>query len=113
MSLSEDARELSEASIIEVSDHSTCCPFCGGFVIGYGWDSKPSTTVECQGYDHYHNCPWLSLPRIVAALEAAERVVTGWRVFNTTDPDGALIEIPHPLYDALVAALRTTPSGEG
>ena len=77
-SLVEDAREILAADLIQVSDHATCCPFCSGFVSGYGWDSRPDTTVAYQGYDHYDTCPWLALPRIVAALEAAERLRRGY-----------------------------------
>lgn len=31
--------------------------------------------VYCDMSDHSPDCPWLALPRIVAALEAAERLL--------------------------------------
>lgn len=31
---------------------------------------------ECEGWDqHLNDCPWLAMPRIVAALEAAQRLL--------------------------------------
>ena len=103
MSLVEAAKEIASNDLVELSDYATTCYFCGGFVIGYGWDSRPADTVAYQGYDHYADCPWLSLPRIVAALEAAERLVDNWG-------DGSevyTVYTDYPSYRALVSALAT------
>ncbi len=34
---------------------------------------------HCAGYtEHYSDCPWLALPKIVAALETAQDAVDDW-----------------------------------
>ncbi len=58
MSLVDDARRLEEA---EPVNPLTRCYWCEEFTL-----TEP----------HAPDCPWLSLPRILAALEAAERVAT-------------------------------------
>ena len=56
MSLLDDARRLLAL------DSTTGCSACDGW-----------------GATHEPDCSWLALPRIVAALEAAERLVGVWR----------------------------------
>lgn len=67
MSLLDDARRLvsaGEPTYYSESEKRLCCTFCVG-VEGEG-----------QGTDvtHEPDCAWLSMPRIVAALESAERM---------------------------------------
>ena len=57
MSLVDDARKMAKTHPAG-NRENTVCHLCGG-------------RAGCYG-----DCPWLSLPRIVAALEAAERFVT-------------------------------------
>lgn len=66
------ARELgamTEADLREATDYRIDCGFCGGAEIRDG--ERPSVFIR---YDHHPTCPWLAMPRIVAALEAAERL---------------------------------------
>lgn len=75
MSLLDDARWLAEPDLIDRE---------------YG-------CVYCQSFDgHAVHCPTRSRAQIVAALEAAERVV-----------DGDHFDVPKADFDALVAALRS------
>lgn len=89
MSLIEDARRLAAQSVHEpyAGDH---CVFCAG-----------RRNVD----DHLPHCPWLSMPRIVAALEAAQAVVD--RAFFREDGtyEGRRIGYTDAL-EALVSALR-------
>lgn len=42
-------------------------------------DQNGERAVEINApLDHATDCPWLSMPKIVAALEAASRVVSEW-----------------------------------
>lgn len=65
MSLIEDAKRLARSGFTpwEDSCHLTC-EMCGED--GAGEDGP---------FPHSPNCPWLAMPRIVAALEAAEALV--------------------------------------
>ena len=68
MTLLDDARRLAEEGF-EPRDtvHESGCTFCG-----------PSGTYRGDGpWPHLPDCSWLAMPRIVAALEAAERI-TGY-----------------------------------
>jgi hypothetical protein len=70
----EAARRLAECEPYSpplLSADGSICAFCGGdaddgrhWVEGKGWIDGP----------HCDDCPWLALPKIIAALEAAERL---------------------------------------
>lgn len=63
MSLLEDARAISESA--PSSDDQ--CPHCSAYI----------GPVRGGDYgEHSPDCPWLAMPRIVAALEAAEKVAS-------------------------------------
>ena len=85
MSLVEDAKKLAEDGWLYDGD-------CGGCD---GTD---------DGYEHTLDCPWLSLPRIVIALEAAERAAAEKE--QSTHPDALWVAL-----DELVAALAEPPGG--
>ena len=65
MTLIEDARRIAAAGA-PMSAHAWCW-FCHARLVGY------FDFVNEQ--PHRPDCPWLSLPRIVAALEAAQALV--------------------------------------
>lgn len=66
-----------------------------------------ASTSEFFNMPHEPACPWLAMPRIVAALEAAERVVQAHEDPANDLGDGAAW-IPSTLIDAL----GTAPKGE-
>lgn len=78
MTLLADARAIAETPNL---DDQGYCVYCPEIVA-----------------DHSPGCPWLSMPQIVAALEAAERLVEHDPAFVYADD--------RPAYDALKAALR-------
>ncbi len=63
----EAARLLAEEDILQFGDYATFCPACGGL---RAFDAADKHI----GYEH-DGCPWLALPQIVAALEAATNLV--------------------------------------
>jgi len=65
VSLIEDARRISEAEAPLMGD--AWCWFCHARLVGF------ESVVPDQ--PHNQDCPWLSLPRIVRALEAARDVL--------------------------------------
>lgn len=120
MSLLEDARRLAERGFTpwEDSCHWTC-ESCGCHV---ETDEEASTWTG-----HAPDCPWLAMPRIVAALEAAEWVAADGGCFPDEANDGQTFNRctfcywgPSPKYDgghheecpyqALVAALEGAPA---
>ena len=60
MSLLDAARRLAETDPAELVNSHSRCHWCEEF-----------TSTE----QHTPDCPWLAMPQIVAALEAAERVI--------------------------------------
>lgn len=60
MSLLDDARRLAETDPAELVNSHSRCHWCEEF-----------TSTE----QHTLDCPWLAIPKIVAALETAERIV--------------------------------------
>jgi hypothetical protein len=82
MSLVDDAKRLADTNPHEAGWQ---CPFCG----------MPNGRHSGFGDRHHADCPWLAMPRIVAALEAAERVI-----------DGDYFDVPKADFDALATALR-------
>lgn len=72
MSLLDDARRLVESNVAENFDKE--CGFCGMSPSLHdveGWTYR----ADNLGALHYPECPWLAMPRIVAALEAADRLI--------------------------------------
>lgn len=68
------------AFIDEHGDDAVRCSWCDGIVNRCENETEPA---------HYPDCPWLSMPRIVAALEAAERLKDRFRDrFPTEVEDG-------------------------
>jgi len=64
MSLLEDARKLLPIHPLEEEGGARYCRVCGEAIGGYPeWDG------------HAPECPWLSMPKIIGALEAAERLI--------------------------------------
>lgn len=64
----EAAKALAETKIFNSSVRpSPCfaCPFC----------AMPDGTSSGFGEMHHPSCPWLAMPQIVAALEAAQAIV--------------------------------------
>lgn len=100
MSILDDARRL-----MAFADIPTECAFCGG-------------KDDVGNYKHVTDCPWLSLSRIVAVLEAAERVTQDDPFILTWDHDGSYYNCwecdaprgtyhePDCLWQSLVAAMR-------
>lgn len=68
MGLIEDARALAESDPTREDSSSSpgTCRYCGGETVG---------GLLTMRVLHADTCPWLALPRIVAALEAAQQVV--------------------------------------
>lgn len=92
MTLLEDARRLVKAGHRKSEGGHLYCVRCRAHLC-----SVP--TEECEEpdwEDHGPACPWLAMPRIVAALEAAEAVIAAHAY-----PPAAYDE-----WQALVAALR-------
>lgn len=87
MSLLDDAKRLAEQDAF----YSDPCPD--------GCCSSAECVFGCQndGRKHGPDCPWLSLPRIVAALEASER----------------LTELIPPMYAQHVEDVREKVDGSG
>ena len=79
MNVLDAARRIGNMDFKKQPDCSCCCPFCGSFLY-------PSDPAD-QG-PHYSDCPWTMLPQIVAALEAAQAVVS----VGTIGPTGAQSE---------------------
>lgn len=69
MNLLESARRLAEVEPRRFSEmYATwVCLYCGAI--------RESDDPDHPAAEHGTTCAWLSMPRIVAALEAAERVV--------------------------------------
>lgn len=80
MSILDDARRLEQRA--PWPDDQAVCPFC-----------------DCWVGKHADTCPWLVLPRIVAALEAADLVLWG------VDRDSATMHVA-------LADLRKAMQGE-
>lgn len=59
MSILDAARAIRDREPWDVGEPAPACVFCGGFKMDR----------------HRPDCPWLSMSKIVAALEAAERLV--------------------------------------
>lgn len=79
MSVLEDARRLTSTDPAATTDW---CPFC-------------------DGHQHTKVCPWLAMPRIVAALEAADAALDWLNAVNIGDR-----EARRTAADVLMAALR-------
>lgn len=99
MSLLDDVRRLSDASITR---EGTCwCHFCGSMI------EPPESYDPVLPYAEQHasDCPWLAMPRIVAALDAAQSLVDAHYV-----PEAAIWRVaddPRELGDRQHAALET------
>lgn len=77
MSLVDAARKLWEAGA-SMDEH---CHHCDSYITSF-------LPAEHQTGEHSPDCPWLALPQIVAALEAAEKVLTAGEPGGATT-DGA------------------------
>lgn len=68
MGLIEDARALAESDPTRDDSSSSpgTCRYCGGETVG---------RLLTMRVLHADTCPWLALPRIVAALEAAQQML--------------------------------------
>lgn len=89
MSLLDDARRLSENDAYVYSEYGDYCHFCNG----KAWEEPPDGSHHIE---HAPDCPWLAMPKIVAALEAADALI-------------AAMAYPPAAYDewqALVVAIR-------
>lgn len=107
MSLLEDAKRLDDPLLVIRNDEYGC-PFCGAH------------EYTRQEFVHESDCPWLAMPRIVAALEAASKVAASDPCFRDEVPDPGIVSrcvfclwVPsleghHPdcEHQALVAALE-------
>lgn len=93
MTLLEDARHLA-------ADDPECanrlCHHCG----------SPGKPIRGREIQHTPDCPWLSMPKIVAALEAAERLASAWAAINDNPLTRSAYLIASPLYNERVAAER-------
>lgn len=67
MTLIEDAKRLADSDITQ--EGTVWCHFCRGMIEDPGSYDPPLPYSE----QHDADCPWLVMPRIVVALEAAER----------------------------------------
>ena len=88
----DDARAMLQIQPLFEEGDDMACRLCGELISPY---------PDFAG--HESDCPWISLPKIVAALEAAERVIT-WDRSVAPEPSAKLV--PASAYDALVAALK-------
>lgn len=61
-----------------------------------------SVCVICDDNPHVPDCPWNSMPRIVAALEVVENILA--------EEDGEWC--PHPCADRIMRALTIAMKGE-
>lgn len=77
MTLLDDAREIQRLGPPDYDGIDLCCQ-----------------RVQAS-QDHAPHCPWLSLPRIVAVLEAAEEIAEWYADYGARSP----------AFDKLVAAL--------
>ena len=68
MSMLDDARKMQGRSPWFLGHDASRCFYCNEVL---------SASHPMRG--HADDCPWLSMPKIVAALEAAHRVVTAWQ----------------------------------
>lgn len=93
MSLLDEAKRLAMQS-----------PFRNECVAGHT-SKAPVTCLFCAtpSFSHAPDCPWLAMPRIVAALEAAERVIS---TYDHPDNCDGTVPINGPEYRALVAAMQ-------
>lgn len=90
VSLLDDARRLASKKIgIKAPPPRSECAYCG---IDYWYHQR-----------HEPDCPWLSLPKIVAALEAAERAtaVLEAKTHRFSEPLGIVVDALEDLHDAL------------
>jgi hypothetical protein len=63
VSILDDARRLTKIQPLEEDQGRQFCRVCGEEIGGYpAWEG------------HARDCPWLSMPKIVAALEAADAI---------------------------------------
>jgi len=108
MNLMDDARRLAKNGFTpwEDSCHLTC-DLCGA-------------DFAEDGARHAPGCPWLSMPKIVAVLEAAERMVAAWQAdtghgpipgsmggfYENFEQGRAYHRERHEAEEALVAALK-------
>lgn len=92
MSLLDDARQLLNIQPIEElpGEIGMYCRCCG---------EKIGESPEFAG--HEPDCPWLAMPRIVAALEAADAALDWLNAVNIGDR-----EARRTAADVLMAALR-------
>ncbi len=101
MSLIDDARRISEAEAPLMGD--AWCWFCRARLVGF------ESVVPDQ--PHNQDCPWLSLPRIVAALEAAQSLVDETTIpldcVTCFRPNGG--HTPDCPWQALAEAMRDAP----
>jgi hypothetical protein len=65
----------------------------------------------CQAIgEHEADCPWLAMPRIVAALEAAEGAIQASEsIGDDPHPPGIVTLVPFGSWQALVAAMVGEP----
>ena len=104
MNLLDDARRLLTHRPILGGSRLRSAPDGRCYYCGENWKQEP----------HAPGCPWLSLPKIVAVLEAADAIVNPKELdaFNGAGP--GLVLVDEPLYRALVAVMKeseasTTP----
>ena len=113
MSLVDDARRLAAKDVVDLDCN---CQFCGEIV-------APNDPAECftdhgeLGHTpHAPDCPWLSMPRIVEALEAAEQVNRLTLARARGRAEGGCMIAPAPYRDLvpakLYAALAAFRSGD-
>lgn len=98
MSLLDDVRRLAETA---PGCANGLCHVCGspGALI---WEPGPTR--------HALDCPWLALPRIIAALAAAERLIEEVGEPVAPPEDFGATEVPDRLLRALIAALNGVPA---
>ncbi len=92
MTLSEDARRLAEHRPRLGGTRLSTTPNGACYYCGENRGDEPHTPA----------CWWNAMPRIVAALEAAEKLVSMYGV-----PEGAYAEVHYTALDALEALLRS------
>lgn len=95
----DDVRELAgdlgvndEMHLVRLCDYASSCPFCGN-------SRRSDDEGRTIGYDHHPECSWLSMARLVAVVEAAERVA------RRGSTDGPVVYVDWDDHQALVAAL--------
>lgn len=91
MSLLDDARRMADGTPCADSsggEYGEVCAFCDAAPHGIGYGRGPS-----EPDPHKPDCPWLSMPRIVAALEAAHHFIF--------DDDGPILDGMEALKEAL------------